>query len=57
MRNQLIMANRTLNSKGTAIIIFGEKLNYKIVEQLIDPEGRYIIVLQCNSNYRIIIVC
>ena len=50
-KGELIMSHGTSNSKGVAIL-FGEQLDYSIVNENTDPGGRFIIVwclLQGNN--------
>ena len=43
-RSKLIMSHGTSKSKGTAIL-FGSKLGITIKQQILDKNGRYVIVL------------
>ncbi|RUA06760.1 MAG: hypothetical protein DSY43_01275 [Gammaproteobacteria bacterium] len=42
-RGKLVMSHGTSKSKGTAIL-FGSKLHFKTKDQIIDTNGRYVIV-------------
>lgn len=42
-RGEMVFSHGSSNSRGVAIL-FGQKLDYKISETLIDNDGRYIIV-------------
>ena len=50
-KGEIVMSHGTSNSKGVAIL-FGEQLDYSIINKSIDPKGRFILIwclLQGNN--------